>query len=192
MDQSNNNFTDFIDADFDYGFDYEQADNDFYSDDFYKIDNSLLNETYPNTDSASCQENSLMLNEPPIPASTKIKREDFPEFRIKRYKVKKMNNFDFNKTNAGIWMNKVFGKKIPHKNQLLNILKSLRIPWNDNHETQYLWRKVKNSNKISYRDIYRNKNCLLDYLSRVWENKNYQKYLEIALLELVKDSKSAK
>lgn len=194
MDQFSSNLADFFDADNDCGLEFEQGDNEFAFDEYNNIDDYPFTETFPINDSASCQENSLMLNEPPIPASTKISRENFLEFRIKNRKrlVKQINDFDFNKTNAGIWMNKIFGKKIPKKKQLLIILKSLQIPWNDNHETQYLWRKVKNSNKISYRDIYRNKNCLLDYLSRVWENKNYQKLLENALLELVKDSKSTK
>lgn len=105
-----------------------------------------------------------------------------PDHVIKRY-----HHFDFYKTKAGIWMYKIFGKKIPNKLQLLNILKSLQIPWNDNHETQYLWKKVKNSEKLSYRDICRSKKALLEYFSQVWENKLYRQSLETALLKIIQD-----
>lgn len=108
--------------------------------------------------------------------------------KSKRYHVQ-VDGYNFYNTDAGIWMKNIFGNKIPSKSKLLCILNSLNIPWNDDHETPYLWKKVQNSNKLSYREIRRNKNVLLDYLSRVWENKRYQQYLKIALLNLKKDSK---
>lgn len=106
--------------------------------------------------------------------------------QMENYVIKnQIDKFDFFETNAGIWMTNNIGNKLPSKKLLLKALKSLNIPWNDNHENQFLWKRIENSDKISYRAIHRSRKVLLLYLSRVFDNKYYQPLLKNALLNIV-------